>query len=86
METMVLTCEHLVFSCPMSLSISVARSGQESPISGSTVKFNVRAILETINTPYPCPPSLPVLLLSKIPHFYRHNTISGMSGGFYSLL
>ena len=84
METIVLTCEHLVFSCPMSLSISVARSGQESPISGSTVKFNVRGILETINTS--CPPSLPVLLLSKIPHFYRHNTISGMSGGFYSLL
>ena len=55
METMVLTCEHLVFSCPMSLSISAGRSGQESPISGSTVKFNVRAILETINTPYHSP-------------------------------
>ena len=79
METIVLTCEHLVFSCPMSLSISAGRSGQESPISGSTVKFNVRAILETINTPSP---PLPVLLLSKIPHFYRHNTISGVSGGF----
>ena len=56
METIVLTCEHLVFSCPMSLSISAGRSGQESLISGSTVKFNVRGILETINTPYPCPP------------------------------